>query len=327
MLLLAAALLDAAACPATVRELRVPTPAGHVLAARLALPAGRSRAPVVVMVSGAGPQDRDYSTVASTQFANHFFAVLEERLRCAGVGAVRFDEVGTGHSTGSYAAYATTRTLANDVLTLLDTIRAAPGVDSARVAVLGHSEGGAIAGIVGAERPTVAAVLLLGAPVERGADIMRFQIAQEARHSPAAGDTARREHARRSAQDRWYQFFLAFAPAPFYARLRQPLLILHGEYDELVPAQQADAILQLARAHGNAWTYCRRYPEHGHGFYGNVPRIAAAAPEVLDDIVRFARWALIAGQPPALRTGPCRREGAGPFRRLSAPAAQASAAR
>jgi dipeptidyl aminopeptidase/acylaminoacyl peptidase len=265
------------------------------------------------MVSGAGPQDRYYSTVASTALANDFFGVLEEQLRCAAVGAVRFDEVGTGQSTGSYAAYATTRTLANDVHALVEAVRRQPGVDSARVAVLGHSEGGAIAAIVAAERPDIAAVILLAAPVERGDDIMRFQLAQEERDGAAAGEAARREHAWSSANDRWYQFFLQFSPAPFYARLQQPLLILQGELDRHVAPAQADSILQLARSGGVGVGYCRRYPEYGHSFAGNVPRMAAALPEVLADIVRFARLALVVRRAPPLPPGPCRREAAGSF--------------
>jgi len=309
----------AAPCPARVLELRVRAPAGHVLAARLSLPAGVPRAPVIVTISGSGPHDRDYSTVASIQFANHFFRELEGRLNCAGIGVVRFDEVGTGRSTGSYNAYATTRTLADDVLALVDAVKRRPGVDSARIALLGHSEGGAITAIAAAERPSIAAVVLLGSPVERGHEIMRFQIAEEDRRSVAAGDTARREHARRSASDLWYQFFLGFSPAPFYRRLTQPVLILQGEYDDAVTPDQADAILELVRSGGVRFGYCRRYPDHGHGFYGNVPRIAAAAPEVLGDIVRFAHLVLVARRPPALPGGSCRREGSGPFRGAAAP--------
>lgn len=321
--LLFSALMHAAApCPATVHELRVRVPAGHVIAARLALPAGARRAPVIITISGAGPHGRDYSTVASTQFANHFFRELEDRLGCIGIGTVRFDEVGTGHSTGAYAAYATTRSLADDVLALVDALQQRPDVDPARVALLGHSEGGAIAAIAAAERPSIAAVVLLGAPVQQGHDIMRFQIAEEERRSAAAGDTARREHARRTAGDAWYQFFLDFSPAPFYRRLSQPVLILHGEYDDSVTPDQADAILELARSGGVRFGYCRRYPDHGHAFIGNVPRIAAAAPEVLDDIVRFAHKAMVARKPPALPAGACRREGSGPFRPAGAPAGE-----
>ena len=307
----------APACPTTVRELRVPMRSGHVIAARLTLPVRTpraSRAPVVLMISGAGPQDRDYSTVASVQFANHFFERVEERLACASIGAVRFDEVGTGHSTGSYQDYATTMTLANDVVALVDAVRRQSGVGSTRIAVLGHSEGGAIAGIVASRVPSVAAVVLLGAPVERGEDIMRFQIGLDERRSPTDGEAAHREHARRSASDRWYRFFLGFSPAPYYARLRQPLLVLHGDYDDMVTPAQADSILHLARTGGDRFVYCRRYAEIDHGFYGSGVRPGTPSPEVLADIVRFARLTLVSGRPPSSPGKACRRESAGPFR-------------
>ena len=316
VLLLATTLTAPPPCPATVRELRVQTPAGHVLAARLSLPARTKRAPVVVMISGAGPYDREYSTAGVGAYGDHFFAAVESRLLCASIGALRFDEVGTGRSTGSYADYATTMTLADDVIAIVEALCEQPGVDSARVALLGHSEGGAIAAVVAARRPTVAAAIFLAAPVERGDDIMRFQIARDERESAAAGEEARREHARRSASDRWYQFFLGFDPAPFYARLRQPMLVLHGDYDDSVTPAQADSIVRLARADGNRFVYCRRYAEHGHGFYangtpGDQPTIAA--PEVVADIVRYARLTLRESRPPTSPGESCRREGAGAF--------------
>lgn len=312
-LLLSTALHVASACPGVVRELRVPTPAGHVIAARLALPRGASRAPVVVMISGAGPQDRDYgTTIGRGEYANHFFARVEERLGCAAIGALRFDEVGTGQSTGSYQDVATTRTLADDVAAIVDALRREPGVDSARIALLGHSEGGAIAAIVAASRPAVAAVALLAAPVERGLDVMRFQIAAEERSSAADGAAARDEHARRAATDRWYRFFLDFSPAPFYARLRQPVLVLQGALDRQVTPAQADSIVRLARGAGNRFVYCRRYPGHGHALEGNEPRPFSPAPEVLDDVVRFTRLVLVAKRPPS-SGGACRHEARGAF--------------
>ena len=311
-LLLLAASTDSLPCSSSVRELRVRSDAGHVIAAQLALPAGRARSPVVIMIGGAGPQDRDYSTVVGVAFANHFFAAVEARLLCAGIGALRFDEVGTGKSTGSYAD-ATTMTLAGDVTVLVDALRRTAGVDSTRIALLGHSEGGAIAGIVASRRPAIAAVILLGAPVQKGEDIMRFQIGLETRRSAADGEVARREHVHRSATDRWYQFFLRFSPASFYARLRQPTLILQGELDDQVSAEQADSILHLARSAGNPFAYCRRYPKHWHSFVGDVPRMQSPAIDVLDDITRFARSVLVEGRPPRSDGVACRREVAGPF--------------
>jgi hypothetical protein len=76
---------------------------------------------------------------------------------------------------------------------------------------------------------------------------------------------------------------------------------------------QADSILRLARAAGNRFVYCRRYPDQEHGFYGDNPKPFAPAPAVLQDITRFARLALIARQPPNSPGNTCRQEPGGEF--------------
>jgi hypothetical protein len=71
---------------------------------------------------------------------------------------------------------------------------------------------------------------------------------------------------------------------------------------------QADSILRLARGGGNRAVYCRRYPDVGHGFEGNEPRIVAPIAALLDDVARFARLALVDGRPPVSARPACRRE-------------------
>src|SRR5690606_33539653 len=118
--LLTAAVVAAAPDPCVVsREFTVPTPAGHTIAAVLESRPGAARQPAVVLISGTGAHTRDYSTAEGEYRGNRAFAQLARHFVQAGFVVVRFDERGTGKSTGDYLRTATTASLADDVEALL----------------------------------------------------------------------------------------------------------------------------------------------------------------------------------------------------------------
>ena len=53
---------------------------------------------------------------------------------------------------------------------------------------------------------------------------------------------------REQADTPWFRSFLTFDPATAIGRLRQPLLVIHGELDRYVPVHHADRLAELARA-------------------------------------------------------------------------------
>jgi hypothetical protein len=106
--LLAAAVFATAPDSCVVsREFTVPAPAGHTIAAMLESRPGAVRQPAVVFISGAGAHTRDYSTAETEYEGNRAFVHLARQFVQAGFVVVRFDERGTGKSTGdSHAATA-----------------------------------------------------------------------------------------------------------------------------------------------------------------------------------------------------------------------------
>ena len=270
-------------CPQVDVEVAVPAHAGHTLAGTLSLPRDGGPHPVVILIGGAGRSERDYAT----DCCNHAYTRLAEQFVCAGMGALRFDEVGTGASTGSYRGYATTHTLAADVTDLVDALQARTDVASHRVFLLGHSEGGVITALVAVARPSVAGVILLGAPVLPGQPIIAYQTEERVRRGDVTRAEADVEHATRLATEPWYREFLVLQPAPLYAALTQPVFIGQGATDWRVRPEQADSILKVLRANGNRRVACRRYADLGHGFYRDAPPFAFHAG-VLRDIVRWA---------------------------------------
>lgn len=109
---------------------------GAVMSATLCMPAEAegTAVPAVVMVTGSGPQNRDEELMDHRPFA-----VIADYLARRGIASLRYDDRGTGSSTGDFAS-ATTYTFKDDAVSGIKFLRGVEGIG--RVGVLGHSEGG-----------------------------------------------------------------------------------------------------------------------------------------------------------------------------------------
>lgn len=289
-LLLAAAL--AADSSAVAHEFRVPAPGGHLIAGVLEAPPGPGRRPTVVLLPGAGPSDRDGYTVRTARGHNDAMRVLARRLVAQGFAVARFDKVGTGRSTGDYRRTATTMTLADDARAVVAALRGRGEVDAARIFLVGHSEGGAIAGLVAAEDPAIAGIALLAAPAWNGRRILEYQLRlaaerQSRRISYTSADLIEahlvRDARTRLTTEAWYPFFLDYDPLPAYRRVRAPVLLLQGDRDEAVLFEQAYEIDEALRTAGNADVTLRVLPEVTHAFA--VPRTRADPPPIGEEVL------------------------------------------
>jgi pimeloyl-ACP methyl ester carboxylesterase len=144
-------------------------PAGVKLAGTLTRPRGAGPFPAVVLVTGSGPQDRNESLLGHKPFL-----VLADALTRKGIAVLRCDDRGVGKSTGNFAR-ATTHDFAGDALAGVAFLRARPGIDPARVGIVGHSEGGLIAPIAAARSSTVAFIVMLAGTGLPGEDILYLQ--------------------------------------------------------------------------------------------------------------------------------------------------------
>ena len=163
--------------PYTAIEVRFPNPrAGLELAGTLTIPSSRGPHPAMVLVTGAGPQDRD-ETIAR----HKPFLVLADYLTRRGIAVLRFDDRGVGESKGDFAT-ATMRDFASDARAAVESLHARADIDSRRIGLAGHSEGGMVAPMAALEMPgQVACLVLLASPGLRGEEIFYLQDAAEAR--------------------------------------------------------------------------------------------------------------------------------------------------
>ena len=140
---------------------------GAVMAATLTIPpnASSKKLPAVVMVTGSGPQNRD------EEYCEHKpFAVIADYLARNGIASLRYDDRGTGKSTGDFIT-SSTLTFKDDAVSGIEFLRSMRCIGS--VGVLGHSEGGTIAFIIGSEGKADFIISLAGMAISGKETMMR----------------------------------------------------------------------------------------------------------------------------------------------------------
>jgi pimeloyl-ACP methyl ester carboxylesterase len=239
---------------------------GFNLAGTLSKPAGAAgkRPPAIILVAGSGPVDRD-ETVVGIPILGQLAAALAD----AGFTVLRYDKRGVGQSGGRIET-AGLSDYADDLAAAVKFLASRKDVDSKRIVVVGHSEGGSVALIEAARTGRVAALVLLGAAGVSGSDLVLAQQRHVLDRSnlPEADKQTRIElqkkihqavmtgkgwdavpaDLRRQADNAEFQSILVFDPAAVMPRVRQPILIVHGALDMQVDPSNADRLESLARS-------------------------------------------------------------------------------
>ena len=139
------------------------------LAGTLSLPKKEGKFPVVVLISGSGPQNRDEEL-----FGHKPFLVLADYLTKNGIGVLRYDDRGTASSKGDFQT-ATTADFATDVEAAVSYLTTRKDVNVKRIGLIGHSEGGIIAPIVATKSKYVNFVVLLAGTGIQGDKLLLLQ--------------------------------------------------------------------------------------------------------------------------------------------------------
>jgi len=143
--------------------------AGITLAGTLTLPPGKGPSPVVLLISGSGPQDRN-----ETIYNHRPFLVLADYLTRQGIAVLRVDDRGVGKSTGDFSQ-ATSEDFASDVLAGIEYLKTRKEINLEQIGLIGHSEGGLIAPMVAVKSSDVAFIILMAGTGLIGEEILYLQ--------------------------------------------------------------------------------------------------------------------------------------------------------
>lgn len=261
--------------PETIRnptDVDVTIPAnGFNLAATVTTPptvAGRLRHPVVLLVGGASPSDRDQIVGRVPVFAQ-----LARGLSESGDMVVRYDRRGSGQS-GGRTETATLADYADDVVAIVRWLARRDDVDKRHIVVAGYADGASAALLAAARANEIDGVVTIDAAGTKGSDLILEQQLRvlDALNLPPQERQARidlqkkiqaaaigaggwqgvPDAMRRQADTPWFRSLLQFDPGQVVPKIRQPMLILHAEQDPNIPATEAERLATLAKARKKA---------------------------------------------------------------------------
>ena len=263
--------------------------AGVTLSGTLTYPTDyceRKKVPVVLMVTGSGAQNRNEEV-----FGHKPFLVIADYLAKNGIASLRYDDRGVGNSTGTQKG-ATSRDFADDAEAGIAWLRNTHKFS--RVGILGHSEGGMIAFMLGSAGAVDFIVSMAGLGVRGDSLLAEQQNAQLQLYGRPASRTVKQVRAEVKMQPKnvWLEYFIDYDPKSDIMNTAVPVMAINGTNDmQVVSSSNLEAIKKYL-ADGNRCNLIKEYPGLNHLFqhcelatsldYYRIEE--TCTPEVLKDI-------------------------------------------
>lgn len=243
---------------------------------------------VVLFVTGSGQENRDEEL-----FGHKPFLVIADYLAQQGIASLRYDDRATGASKGGDVKNATSEDFARDAEAGLEYLRNRKAFS--KVGIIGHSEGGLIAFMLGAQGKTDFIVSLAGPGVKGDT----LAVSQQNRQMELLGEPANMT-VEKLLQDKpekvipWADWFVNYDPSANIAATRCPVFALNGDHDwQVLSSLNLTAIERLLPK--SKYNLIKEYPGLNHLFQHCTTGLTneyrqieeTISPEVLSDI---AEW-------------------------------------
>jgi fermentation-respiration switch protein FrsA (DUF1100 family) len=244
--------------------------AKNTLSGTLTIPTGEGPFPAVLLINGSGQQDRDESILGHKPFL-----VMADYLTRRGIAVLRVDDRGTGKSTGD-VEHATTADFASDAEASLLFLKSRPEVNTRKIGIVGHSEGGMIAPMIAARSTDVAFIVMMAGTAVPGDQVLYEQVRLGNQAAGVPGDKIAETIAQereilglvkntkddielekqlrakiagkipenqvelqiRALKSPWFRYFLGYDPATALRKVTVPVLAINGSKDTQVSAAQ-----------------------------------------------------------------------------------------
>ena len=250
--------------------------------------------PVVIMVSGSGLQNRDEEL-----FDHKPFLVLADHLARHGIASLRYDDRAFGKSEGGDRIHkdATTLDYKRDAEAGIQHLRSLKKFG--KVGVIGHSEGGNIAFMLGADKKVdfVVSMAGVGVKVDTALTAQANKI-MELQGQPTRLNVEQYRQNVQALHSPWMDWFIDYDPTVDISAMKCPVMAINGDKDcQVISTLNLPSIRQLLQK--NKYHLVKEYPSLNHLFqhcqtglpteYGNIEE--TISPEVLTDITKWIKEA------------------------------------
>ena len=251
-------------------------------------PKSKQKPLVALFVTGSGQENRDEEI-----YDHKPFLVIADYLARQGIASLRYDDRATGASKGGDVRNATSEDFARDAAAGLEYLRSRKAFS--KVGIIGHSEGGLIGFLLGAQGKTDFLVSLAG-PGVKGDTLTASQ--RNRMYELYGGNGNMTVDAVRQLPEiqkvPWYKWFIDYDPSADIAATRCPVFALNGDRDwQVISSLNLTAIERLLPK--SKKNLIKEYPGLNHlfqhcttGLMNEYRQIEETiSPEVLSDI---AEW-------------------------------------
>ncbi len=221
----------------------------------LTFPEGSKKVPVVLIIAGSGPTDRNCNSEAGG-LKTDAYKLLADSLQHAGIAALRYDKRGVGESAGAAVSEDSTRfgDMVDDAVGFVKMLK--KDARFSKIIIAGHSEGSLI-GMIAAAKEKVAGFISIAGVAQRADKIIEKQLraqsgtlaaqatiildSLDAGHLVKSVDPALMSLFRPSIQP-YMISWLKYDPAKEIKKLTIPILIIQGTTDIQVEVSEAEQL-------------------------------------------------------------------------------------
>ncbi len=251
-------------------------------------PKAKKKPFVVLFVTGSGQENRDEEL-----YGHKPFLVIADYVARRGIASLRYDDRATGASKGGDVRNATSEDFARDAAAGLEYLRNRKAF--AKVGLIGHSEGGLIGFLLGAQGKTDFLVSMAG-PGVKGDTLSASQTNRMIELYGGTGTmtTDSIRNLPKVQKIPWYKWFHNYDPSANIAATHCPVFALNGDHDwQVISSLNLTAIQRLLPK--SKKNLIKEYPGLNHlfqhsttGLHNEYRQIEETiSPEVLSDI---AQW-------------------------------------